>query len=68
MEAFKISIFSQLATIVTMAAGVLILHEKLAYFHLIGAALMIVGVVGVCLPASSRTRKMSRQPAKKSEA
>ncbi|SEG73075.1 DMT family transporter [Paenibacillus sp. UNC499MF] len=66
MEAFKISIFSQLATIVTMAAGVLILHEKLAYFHLIGAALMIAGVVGVCLPASPR--KMSGQPAKKSEA
>ncbi|MFE4573511.1 DMT family transporter [Paenibacillus chitinolyticus] len=66
MEAFKISIFSQLATIVTMAAGVIILHEKLAYFHLIGATLMIAGVVGVCLPASPR--KISRQPERRLDA
>ncbi|MCZ8514438.1 DMT family transporter [Paenibacillus filicis] len=53
IEAYKISIFNQLATMVSIAAGVIVLHEPLLIYHVIGAVLIIAGVVGVCIPAST---------------
>ncbi|GIO08349.1 putative transporter YcxC [Brevibacillus reuszeri] len=46
MEASRMSVFNNLSTLVTIVAGVLFLGEKLAYYHLIGALMIIVGVVG----------------------
>ncbi|MGG1658411.1 DMT family transporter [Brevibacillus sp. NRS-1366] len=46
MEASRLSVFGNLSTLVTMAAGVLFLQEQLAYYHLIGAVMIIAGVVG----------------------
>ncbi|TWH47302.1 DMT family transporter [Sporomusa sp. KB1] len=46
MEASKMSVFNNLATLITIFAGVVFLHEKLEYFHVIGAAIIIIGVVG----------------------
>lgn len=46
IEASKISVFNQLATLVTIVAGVIFLQEKLEHFHLIGAGIIILGVLG----------------------
>ncbi|MFS0554788.1 DMT family transporter [Brevibacillus sp. 179-C9.3 HS] len=65
MEASKISVFNNLSTLVTIVAGVLFLQEKLAYYHLIGALMIIVGVIGTnFLGAKSRAR--DRLPSTKS--
>lgn len=49
MEASKLSVFNNLSTLVTISAGVLFLNEQLAYYHLIGAAMIIAGVAGTNL-------------------
>lgn len=54
LEAVKVSVFTQLGTLVTMGAGVIILHESLQLYHLIGAGLIIVGVLGVNIPLRQR--------------
>ncbi|MFK7693199.1 DMT family transporter [Paenibacillus sp. HJGM_3] len=46
MEATKLSVFNHLATLVTLAGGVVFLREKLEYYHLVGAGLIILGVTG----------------------
>ncbi|WP_256757002.1 DMT family transporter [Cohnella sp. WQ 127256] len=46
MKASQMSVFSNLATLITMAAGVLFLNEQLRYFHIIGAIIIIGGVIG----------------------
>lgn len=45
MKASQMSVFSNLATLITMAAGVLLLNEQLRYFHIIGAIMIIGGVI-----------------------
>ncbi|WP_433944458.1 DMT family transporter [Paenibacillus sp. SN-8-1] len=57
IEASKMSVFNQLSTVVTIGAGAVILHEALAYYHFIGTVMILVGVVGVCLPKGVLTRK-----------
>ncbi|MED0673519.1 DMT family transporter [Aneurinibacillus aneurinilyticus] len=46
IEASKISVFSNLATFIAIMAGVVFLHEKLAYFHIIGAIMIVLGLLG----------------------
>lgn len=46
MEASRMSAFTNLSTIVSMAAGAIFLGEKVTVYHLIGSALIIAGVVG----------------------
>ena len=46
MEASRMSVFNNLSTLVTIAGGVLFLQEQLAYYHFIGAVMIIAGVVG----------------------
>jgi drug/metabolite transporter (DMT)-like permease len=43
------SIYSNLSTIVAIAAGALLLSETLYYYHFIGSAMIIVGVYGTVL-------------------
>ncbi|MNH71307.1 O-acetylserine/cysteine export protein [compost metagenome] len=57
IEASKMSVFNQLSTIVTIGAGAIILHETLAYYHFIGTVMILVGVIGVCLPKGLLARK-----------
>ncbi|MCZ8520856.1 MULTISPECIES: DMT family transporter [Paenibacillus] len=54
LEASKVSVFSHLSTLVTIAAGALILKEELHYYHFVGAALILLGVVGTNLPGRRR--------------
>jgi len=46
IEAAKISVFSNLSTLITIIAGVIFLHEKISYFHIIGTIMIIFGVIG----------------------
>jgi len=45
LKASQVSVFVNLATVITMLAGVVFLNEKLFYYDLIGAALIVAGVV-----------------------
>lgn len=47
IEASRMSIFNNVGTIVTIFGGVIFLNEQLAYYHLIGASMVIAGVVGI---------------------
>ncbi|TYR81816.1 DMT family transporter [Priestia megaterium] len=46
IQASQMSVFTNLATLISIAAGVAILHEQLHYFHIIGAITIILGVIG----------------------
>lgn len=46
MEASKMSVFSNVPTLIIMFAGVIFLQEDLAYYHIIGAVMIILGVLG----------------------
>ena len=46
LEATKMSVFSNFATITSMIAGTVFLHEQLMYYHIIGTTLIILGVLG----------------------
>ncbi|MFD1988650.1 DMT family transporter [Paenibacillus nicotianae] len=46
LEATKMSVFSNFATITSMIAGSVFLHEQLMYYHIIGTTLIILGVLG----------------------
>lgn len=49
IEATKMSVFGNLATLISMVAGVIFLDETLSYYHLIGAIMIILGVLGTNL-------------------
>ncbi|WP_461615555.1 DMT family transporter [Clostridium sp. Marseille-QA1073] len=46
IEASKMSVFINLSTLITMIAGVIFLKEKLEYFHIIGAIMILLGIIG----------------------
>lgn len=46
LEASKMSVFSNLATLITIFAGVLFLHETFQKYHLIGGVMIVMGVIG----------------------
>ncbi|MFD2673365.1 DMT family transporter [Marinicrinis sediminis] len=46
LEASKMSVFNHLATLVTITAGVVILNERFYLYHVIGAAAIMIGVIG----------------------
>ncbi|WP_028549934.1 DMT family transporter [Paenibacillus sp. UNC451MF] len=46
LEASKLSVFSNLSTLISMGAGVVFLGEKLEYYHVIGAVMIVAGVLG----------------------
>ncbi|RNB87009.1 EamA family transporter [Brevibacillus fluminis] len=62
IEAAKMSVFSNLSTVVSLAAGAIFLGEEVSLYHVIGAALIIIGVVG----ANRFGRKQTSASAKNS--
>lgn len=46
IAASKMSVFSNFATLITILAGVLFLQEEFHLYHLVGAIVIIMGVVG----------------------
>jgi len=60
LEASRMSIFNHLGTVISIAAGVLILKESLAGFQIIGAVLIIIGVIGTNYFARSHHKAAQR--------
>ncbi len=46
IQASKMSVFSNFATVVSIIAGAIILSEPLRWYHIVGAAMIIAGVLG----------------------
>ncbi len=46
LEATRAGVFTNLGTVVTIVAGVLVLKEKIHYYHIIGTILIVGGVIG----------------------
>lgn len=46
MEASKMSVFSNLSTVTSIAAGAIFLGEEITIYHVIGSVLIIAGVIG----------------------
>ncbi|TMV47748.1 DMT family transporter [Paenibacillus mesophilus] len=49
LEAYKVSAFNNLATLITVMAGVFVLKERLEVYHIVGAVLIVAGVLGTNL-------------------
>lgn len=49
IEASKIGVFSNIVSVISFAAGVIILREKIFYYHYIGMAFTLVGAIGTNL-------------------
>ncbi len=46
IEASKMSVFSNLGTVISIIAGVTLLNEDIFYYHIIGSLLIVIGVLG----------------------
>lgn len=46
IEASKMSVFNNLSTLIAIFAGAVFLHESIYYYHVIGAFIIIGGVIG----------------------
>ena len=46
IEASKMSVFSNLGTVISIIAGVVFLKEKIYYYHIIGSVFIVGGVLG----------------------
>jgi drug/metabolite transporter (DMT)-like permease len=58
IEASQMSVFANLSTLVTIAAGALFLGEEVTRYHVIGSLFIIVGVLGTQY-YSGRTKEVS---------
>jgi Permeases of the drug/metabolite transporter (DMT) superfamily len=56
LEATKAVVFSNLSTVVSIAAGALVLGEPVEIYHLAGSLLIIAGVWGTNRPGTVRER------------
>lgn len=56
IEASKLSVFSNLSTIVSIAAGAFLLDEEVRMYHIVGSALIIAGVIGANLLGKKREK------------
>ncbi|MGZ7446123.1 DMT family transporter [Paenibacillus sp. TH7-28] len=58
LEASQVSVFSNLSTVVSIAAGAIVLGENVTVYHVIGSLLIIAGVTGAnLLSAKSKSEK-----------
>jgi len=60
IQASKMSVFTNLSTIVSIAAGAWVLGEEVTWYHLIGSVMIIVGVIGTNLMG-----RREKEPARK---
>lgn len=54
LEASRVSVFSNLSTLISIAGGAMILHEPVQSYHYAGAILIIVGVLGTNMSGRKR--------------
>lgn len=62
MAASKMSVFSNLSTLITIIAGVVFLQEEIAYYHIIGAIMIILGVIGTNILDEKGISVMTKKP------
>lgn len=53
LDASKLCVFSNLSTIVSIAAGAFILNESIEISHIVGSAFVIIGVIGTNIKLQS---------------
>jgi drug/metabolite transporter (DMT)-like permease len=53
IEASKMSVFSNLGTVISILAGAVFLNEQLFYYHIVGSILIVGGVLGANLRGGS---------------
>ncbi|MNJ75246.1 EamA-like transporter family protein [compost metagenome] len=58
IEASKMGVFSNLSTIVSIAAGALLLGEEVRLYHIAGSVLIIAGVMGTNLLGEKSARQV----------
>ncbi|MDZ5472871.1 DMT family transporter [Bacillus sp. 31A1R] len=58
LSASKSSIFTNLSTIISIAAGAIVLKESIEYYHIIGSMMIIFGVLGTNLYKGKNQKKM----------
>lgn len=49
LTASRMSIFSNLSTVISIAAGAILLNEQIHFYHIIGSIMIITGVLGTNL-------------------
>jgi drug/metabolite transporter (DMT)-like permease len=59
LEASQMSLFAHLATLITLAAGAFILGEPLSYYHIVGALLIIGGLIFANLQVKNSSTQKS---------
>ncbi|MEC0267031.1 DMT family transporter [Paenibacillus anseongense] len=67
LEASKVSVFNHLATLVSIVGGFVFLNEQLAYYHIIGAIVIIAGVLGTNAGSWRGKRVSSTQSSRTSD-
>lgn len=65
LEAYKVSVFMNLSTFVSIIAGAVFLQEQITYVHIIGSIMIIAGVIGTNI--AGRWTKKSEATLSKSE-
>lgn len=65
LEAYKVSVFMNLSTFVSIIAGAVFLQEQITYVHIIGSIMIIAGVIGTNI--AGRWTKKSEVTLSKSE-
>lgn len=55
IEASKMSVFSNLSTLITIFAGSIFLQEGIRYYHIIGAIMIFLGIVGMNFSGRKRS-------------
>ncbi|MEF3302663.1 DMT family transporter [Paenibacillus sp. GYB003] len=62
LEAYKMSAFNNVATLITILTGVVVLRESMTVYHVAGGAMIIAGVLGANFLRSGGTRTPKRKP------
>jgi drug/metabolite transporter (DMT)-like permease len=65
IEASKMSVFTNLSTIVSIAAGAIFLGEEVTVYHLMGSLMIITGVIGTNLLGQKKTAEQVKPHATK---
>ncbi|MCM3640119.1 EamA family transporter [Priestia aryabhattai] len=60
IAAAQMSVFSNVATLITIIAGVLFLNEVFHFYHLIGGIMIIIGVIRTNF-AGKKSKKDSKE-------
>lgn len=60
LPASQVSVFGNLATLITILAGIIFLHESFHYYHAIGTCLIVIGIIGANYFEKQKTKVYER--------